>query len=130
VLTNKSATQTQLNSFKRIIEKDYPGFDIRSIKALKSGWDNFALEINRTYIFRFPKSPNFKLDKEIKILERLNGKITLKIPIYEFIGKKVPYVGYKKIIGQSLSRRTGMTKPFSFGNKNAGLAGPIIKAIF
>lgn len=106
MLSGKELSKSQLNIFIKMIQEDYPDFNIKSIKPLKSGWDNFVLEINQIYIFRFPKSPNFKLDKEIKILKRLNGKVTLKIPIYEFIGKQTPYVGYKKIIGQSLSSCT------------------------
>jgi hypothetical protein len=104
MLSDKPLNKIQLNKFAKIIKRDYPDFSIRSIKSLKSGWDNFVIEINRSYIFRFPKSKNFKLDKEIKVLKRLNGKITLEIPLYEFVGKETLYVGYKKIIGQPLSR--------------------------
>lgn len=92
-----------LNKFKHLIESDYSDFKIRSIKPLKSGWDNFAVEINKSYIFRFPKEKNINLKKEINILKLLNGRMSLQIPKYEFIGKKNSYVGYKKIIGEPLS---------------------------
>jgi len=95
-----------LNKLKTIIKSDYPDFSIKSVKTLKGGWDNFVIEINKTYIFRFPKRKDFVFDKEIKILKAINGRITLDVPVYEFIGRKVPYVGYKKIIGQPLSFNT------------------------
>jgi len=93
-----------LSKFEEIIKQDYPDFKIKSIKSLKGGCDNFVVEINKTYIFRFPKNKDFKLAKEIKILKKIRGKITLEIPVYEFIGRNTPYVGYRKIMGQPLSR--------------------------
>lgn len=94
---------SQINKFKKIIEKDYPKFKIESIKSLKSGWCNFVVEINKKYIFRFPKEKNDELKTEIKVLKYLNNKITLEIPNYEYLGKDELYVGYKKIIGQPLT---------------------------
>lgn len=91
-----------LEKVKEIIKLDYPNFVIDSIKILKSGWDNSVVEINNDYIFRFPKKENKGLENEIEIIKYLNNKISLKIPIYEFVGKKELYVGYKKIIGQPL----------------------------
>ncbi len=93
----------QLKKFKAMINSDYPNFNIKSVKALKAGWDNFVVEVNKEYIFRFPKNKDFSLDKEIKILKRLQDKVTLEIPVYEYIGKSSMFVGYKKIVGSPLS---------------------------
>lgn len=106
MLVTKDLTPTQITKLSKVITKDYPDFIIKSIKPLKSGWDNFVLEINKTYIFRFPKKKDFKLNKEIGILKALEKKITLNIPVYEFIGTKVPYVGYQKIVGGPLLLNT------------------------
>jgi len=106
MLATKDLSKTQITKFEKIIKQDYPDFIIKSIKPLKSGWDNFVLEINKTYIFRFPKKEAFNLNKEIKILDYLKGKITLEIPCYEFVGKTIKYVGYKKIIGKPLLENT------------------------
>ncbi|MFA7702411.1 MAG: phosphotransferase [Patescibacteria group bacterium] len=95
--------ESQINKFKKIIKQDYPDFKIESIKLLKAGWCNFVVEINKTYIFRFPKKDDVDLDLEAKILKILKGRITLEIPVYEFFGKKSSYVGYKKITGQPLT---------------------------
>jgi aminoglycoside 2''-phosphotransferase len=94
-----------LNKAKRIINDDYPEFIIKSIKPLKGGWDNFVFLINEKYIFRFPKKETFNLDKEINVLAHLQNKITLEIPNYEFIGKKVRYVGYQKIVGEAVTAK-------------------------
>lgn len=93
----------QLKKFKAIINSDYPDFDIKSIKTLKAGWDNFVVEVNKEYIFRFPKNKDFSLDNEVKILKSLKDRITLDIPVYEYIGKGSLFVGYKKIVGSPLS---------------------------
>lgn len=106
MLATKDLTPTQIIKFGKIIKQDYPNFIIKSIKPLKSGWDNFVLEINRTYIFRFPKRKDFKLSKEIEVLKALENKISLNIPVYEFIGTQTPYVGYKKIVGGPLRFNT------------------------
>ncbi|MFZ4631800.1 MAG: phosphotransferase family protein [Patescibacteria group bacterium] len=88
---------------KQVLKSDYSEFKVKSIKPLKGGWDNFVFEINKGYIFRFPKKDEFNLNKEIEVLKYLKDKITLEIPNYEFVGKKIKYVGYKKIIGDSLT---------------------------
>ena len=107
--------KSQLNKFKTIINLDYPDFKIKSIETLKAGWCNFVVEINKTYIFRFPKENDVNLDGENKILKILKGKTTLEIPDYEFFGIKNPYVGYKKITGQPLT--IALLKSLSDNNK-------------
>lgn len=106
---------TKAIKFKKIIEKDYPDFKIKSIKLLKAGWCNFAVEINKNYIFRFPKKDDVDLEKETKILKILKNKITLKIPEYDFFGKTTHYIGYKKIIGDPLT--TSILKSLSIKNR-------------
>jgi len=108
-------SKSQINKFKKIIKQDYPDFKIESIKMLKAGWCNFAVEINKTYIFRFPKKYDVNLDLEVKILKILKGKTTLAIPAYEFFGKKSSYVGYEKITGQPLT--TALLKSLSPENR-------------
>ena len=127
MLVTKDLTSTQIIKFGKVITKDYPDFIIKSIKPLKSGWDNFVLEINKTYIFRFPKKKDFKLSKEIEILKALENKISLNIPVYEFIGTKTPYVGYRKIVGEPLSLNT--LKNLSSKKRNM-LARDIAKFFF
>jgi Phosphotransferase enzyme family len=110
-----NTNESQINKFKKIIKKDYPSFNIESIKRLKAGWCNFVVEVNKSYIFRFPKKDDVNLDMEAKILKILKNKITLEIPVYKFFGKKDRYVGYKKIIGQPLT--VALLKSLSFNSK-------------
>lgn len=93
-----------LDNIRKIINQDFPELNIRTIKSTTIGWDNFVVEINSKYIFRFPKNQNnnFKLEK--KIIDFISPKITLSIPIIEFIGKSFCYFGYKKIPGKSFSK--------------------------
>lgn len=95
------------NNLIKIIQKDYPVLKIKSFKTINNGWDNFVIEINNKFIFRFPKRDELKrFQTEIKVLDYLQGKINLKIPKIIFIGKKYRYTGYEKIIGNSLDIKT------------------------
>lgn len=101
-----------LRTVRDVIAGDFPDVKIESIKLIENGWDNVVAEINKLFIFRFPKNfdgseyrgigKNF--DREIKILNFLNGKISLAIPKIEFIGKTFAYTGYKKIPGDDLTQ--------------------------
>jgi aminoglycoside 2''-phosphotransferase len=95
-----------LSRIKEIIQNDFPNIEIESISPIINGWDNFVVEVNREYIFRFPKDYEYKVDLEIKILNFLKSKITLPIPSIEYIGKSYLYTGYKKIQGEKLSKET------------------------
>jgi aminoglycoside 2''-phosphotransferase len=81
---------------------DYPDFQINTVETLGEGMDNIALEINKEFIFRFCKKYNQAFDTELKVLEYLQDKVTLKIPKVAFTGKTCQYMGYKKIAGSSL----------------------------
>lgn len=93
-----------LTNIKGIIQNDFPQIEIKSIKPITDGWDNFVVDVNDEYIFRFPKGYEYKVNLEIKILAYLKDKISLPIPNIKFIGKSYLYTGYKKIQGEKLSR--------------------------
>lgn len=93
-----------LDNIRKIINQDFPELNIRTIRSTTIGWDNFVVEINSKYIFRFPKNQNNNLKLEKKIIDFISPKITLLIPNIEFIGKSFCYFGYKKIPGKSLSK--------------------------
>lgn len=92
-------------TIRAVIEKDFPNLKIEQIKLIENGWDNVVAEINGKYIFRFPKDKGANISLEMEILNFLNGKITLQIPIVEFIGKNYVYFGYRKIQGEKLSKQ-------------------------
>jgi aminoglycoside 2''-phosphotransferase len=92
-----------LENIKLIIARDYPALEVYNIKVLGEGMDNIAIEVNDLYVFRFRKNKSEVFDAEIKLLNHLRGKMSLKIPEIEFTGIDPQYMGYKKIPGTILT---------------------------
>jgi len=96
-----------VEEYQKLIEQDFPEFKIESIKYLGSGWDNAAMLVNEQYVFRFPRglfepSERIKTDeieKEVNILNYLQGKVSFEVPKPEFVAPGFRYVGYKLIAG-------------------------------
>jgi aminoglycoside 2''-phosphotransferase len=85
------------------IRTDFPDLPIGSVRVVAHGWDHDVLDIDDTYIFRFPKDDDSRLPTEIRIVERLQGRTSLPIPHFEFVGRSATYVGYRKIQGGPLT---------------------------
>ncbi len=105
-----SATVMQASSLARVIEVCFPQVKVTSFSPLQEGWENFVLEINKRLIFRFPKQHDAEdnLRKEILLLPRLEGRLPVRIPRFEFIwrgGRAYEgwFVGYRKINGVPLA---------------------------
>ncbi len=96
--------QFDLENIQRVIAKDFPNLAMTTIRIIENGWDNVVAEVNGNLIFRFPKDAEADVDLEVKILNFLKDKITLRIPNVEFIGKSFTYMGYRKIPGSDLTR--------------------------
>lgn len=93
----------ELNTIQGVIMADFPDLKIEKITLIDNGWDNVVVEINDQIIFRFPKDDGVNFDIEVRILNLLQGKISLQIPKIEFIGKSLTYMGYNKIQGGDLT---------------------------
>jgi aminoglycoside 2''-phosphotransferase len=100
-------------TYLQAIQKSYPSLAIHSVRLHSSqGQFNDIFLINEDLIFRFPRYedhiPEF-LD-EIKILEKLQGLLTVPIPqpIYASVETKSVgevFMGYKFLPGKPLSRK-------------------------
>ncbi len=111
------------DSARRLIEKCFPQFKVRHSRKIVTGWENLVLEVNREYIFRFPKyrDTEKRLRSEIAFLPALRREVSVEVPNYEFIwrgGPKYPrwFGGYRKISGvtvQSLPFRKEWTRPLA-----------------
>ena len=94
----------------RMIEECFPEFRVEKITTTQQGWDSFVIEVNGTYIFRFPTRQRVEkqLKIEIKILPKLAKRLPVPIPEFKFIwlgtqNQPQMFVGYQKIIGSALS---------------------------
>jgi len=100
-----------IEQYKRTIEKCLPQFKINSVVPIISGWDNFVLEINGEYIFRFPKRPALEpqLQKEIRLLSELAETLSVPVPRFKLFWNQKEewprqFVGYRKIGGVPLQK--------------------------
>jgi aminoglycoside 2''-phosphotransferase len=110
-------------SARKLIEKCFPQLRIRHSRQIVTGWENLVLEVNREYVFRFPKyqETEKRLRSEIAFLPTLRRHLSTQVPDYEFIwkgGRKYPhwFGGYRKISGvtvQSLPFRKEWTRPLA-----------------
>jgi aminoglycoside 2''-phosphotransferase len=78
-------------SARKLIEECFPQLQIRHSRQILTGWENLVLEVNREYVFRFPKyrDTEKRLRNEIAFLPTLRRHLSTQVPDYEFIeGRK------------------------------------------
>jgi aminoglycoside 2''-phosphotransferase len=91
----------------RSIQEAVPGFNIRSFRPIRDGWDFFVLEVNGEWMFRFPRRPEgiVQLKREACFLEKASPQLPVPVPRYEMICQEglQPFGGYRKVTGLPLS---------------------------
>jgi len=92
------------DTIRQTILDDIPNLKIETLKLIDNGWNNVVAEINSEWIFRFPKDDEVAFDIEVRILDFLKDKITLRIPKIEYFGKTFTYMGYRKVQGGGLTK--------------------------
>ncbi len=102
----------EVEACRALIALHYPGLirDGQTITAVEDGWDSLVLDIDDTYIFRFPRRietiAGYK--KEAALLPALVKVLSCQVPRFEFIcledmDPSRCFVGYRKIHGIQLS---------------------------
>lgn len=71
----------------KLIEQCFPEVNVRGARRILTGWENFVLEVNREYVFRFPKfkETESRLKTEIRLLAKLQRKLSAPVPNYVFV---------------------------------------------
>jgi len=100
----KILEESDYTNIPQIIEQEMPGFKVETCNLITLGWDSVVADVNDNYIFRFPRSKNYPLERENRVLDYLKDKISARIPIVEFVGSKFLFMGYRKIQGISLEQ--------------------------
>lgn len=108
---------------KRIV-KEFPNIRVDSARLVRAGWANVIVDINDQWIFRFPRSKAAEqsLNREIKLLVLLRGRLSIRVPDYEYVAPArrsgYSFGGYKKIIGNPTTHggyRVGWTENLAKG---------------
>lgn len=89
-------------TIREVLSRELPDLQIKTCSIVTSGWDNVVVEVNDEWIFRFPRNNHMAeiVDREIELLKLLALVAIMPIPKYEFFGKEVVMVGYRKLQGQ------------------------------
>jgi len=99
----------ELASYIQAVHDVYPALLIEACNLNQQGQFNDVLVVNNEYIFRFPKTQReaLKLDRETKLLQHLQSRVTLPIPnpIYQSKDAASPgraFMGYRLLPGEPL----------------------------
>ncbi len=100
----------KVKQLREAVASCFPKIPIRNARLIPTGWDNYVLEVNEDWIFRFPRRPDgaVRLKMEIRLLPFISHISSIKVPKFEYVwtgGPSFPkiFVGYKKIRGMPMT---------------------------
>ena len=95
---------------REIVRDQFPGVRAGAIRAIGDGWDFDVYDIDRRWVFRFPKRREYdaRFATELALLDEIAGCLPLPVPHYEFRGAPSPqfpyhFGGYAMLPGQPLT---------------------------
>ena len=95
----------------RLIERCFPEVSVHRSRPILTGRENFVLEIDREYVFRFPKfkETESRLKNETHLLAKLQSHLLVPVPNYVFVWKGGPgyrhwFGGYAKLQGVTITK--------------------------
>lgn len=99
----------QRRLYEKLIAKSLPGVPIRHLHVNTEGWQHIVFEVNREYVFRFPRSREHAklLAVEARLLPELAARLPTKVPEPIVVGslpgrRAWPFVAYRRIPGEPL----------------------------
>jgi aminoglycoside phosphotransferase (APT) family kinase protein len=106
-------TQQDKPAILKVLKNEAPRLPIQSLELISTGGDNMIADVNGEWIFRFPRTEAFiaVFERENLLLNRIRPHITLPIPLYEYVGENIVFVGYRKIQGEELSENLYLSLP-------------------
>lgn len=105
----------------QLIKKDFKNVSWKSAKYISKGYDHDIIILDNRIVFRFPKNNYSKklLKGEIGLLNFLEKRIDIPLPVYTYIANNYSCGGYQMINGKGLSRKTYNTLSTSQKSKLA-----------
>jgi aminoglycoside phosphotransferase (APT) family kinase protein len=89
----------------RIVTELWKELAPAEVVPFNEGWDSRAFLVNQAWVFRFPKRAEVvpDLEKELRLLPALTGRLGVPIPAFQFDGRSDQYpfrfAGYRRIDG-------------------------------
>jgi aminoglycoside 2''-phosphotransferase len=99
-----------LEQLKEAVARCFPEIPIKTVKLIPTGWDNYVLEVNDNWIFRFPRRKDavLRLQMELELLPFVAEIVSIRIPEFEKVWRggrdfKQMFVGYRRIPGEHMT---------------------------
>ena len=86
-----------------VIRRRFPALEFQEVRVVEDGWDSLVLELDATWMLRFPRRSEVAqwLEQEIALLPELAPSLPVEIPRFDLIARNgVLCVGYRKLIGE------------------------------
>ena len=82
------------------------GVPAATMEPVGGGWDSDTYEVDRRWIFRFPRRPRVeeRVRLEIRFLPELTDALSVPVPRFEFVSLEPLVVGYAKLEGVPLRK--------------------------
>ena len=96
-MTEISRTIGGPEEVRSLLTKDLPQLQINEVLPIQTGRENFVVEVNGDWIFRFPRDESFWSTAELKLLQYLDGRLPIPTPSIQFVGQGPLYMGYPKL---------------------------------
>jgi aminoglycoside 2''-phosphotransferase len=93
-----------LQTYTTKIHSEFPEIKYQTSKLITHGWDNHVVILDDAFVFRFPKTDEYKskFESEVQLLNYLSDKVAISIPNYKYISKDKSFGGYAIISGIEL----------------------------
>jgi aminoglycoside 2''-phosphotransferase len=119
----------ELLAARRALGAAFPGLPLRSVRILPGGWDFLTLEVDRTWVFRFPVRPSSeeRIRREFSLLPLLAARLGVPVPEYRF--RREPrgafphrFGGYTKLRGIRVDRARLSSRALARTGRELGAA--------
>ncbi|HSI98326.1 MAG TPA: phosphotransferase [Gaiellaceae bacterium] len=97
-----------------VLRTSFPTLRFEEVSVVDEGWDSLVLELDGTWIFRFPRRPEVaaRMEREITLVSELAAALPVAVPRFEYVARNgLLCVGYRKLAGSparfGLTERTG-----------------------
>ncbi len=97
---------------RRLITSQFPDLQVRALRQVGEGWDNFVFLVNDGWVFRFPRRQLAVrgVEAEMRVLPRLAEHLPLPVPAPVFLGRPSadypwPFFGGRFVPGREIAER-------------------------
>lgn len=96
--SEESPCAWSIGKIRAVIMRDFPRFRGARLKVLRRA-HNLVVEMDHRFVFKFPWHPRSNCRIEIAALRTLRGRLSVAIPLPQFVGARWKFFGSPRIPG-------------------------------